>query len=113
MANIGRVPDILDEVRSANQQKLEPGEFNQRMEDIEGEWVATDPIYSKFQRQLLENSASRFLREFNNVVTAFREIMVTDQRGRLVAASNKTGDYLQADEAWWQRCYLTGRASAT
>ncbi len=109
VANIGRVPDILDEVRSANQQKLEPGEFNQRMEDIEGEWVATDPIYSKFQRQLLENSASRFLREFNNVVTAFREIMVTDQRGRLVAASNKTGDYLQADEAWWQRCYLDGQ----
>ena len=110
-ANLGRVPEILDVVRSANQQQIDPEEFDQTMGEIDGEWAATDPIYSKFQRQLLENSASQFLREFNNVVTAFREIMVTDQSGRLVAASNKSSDYFQADEAWWRRAYLEGQGN--
>ncbi len=109
VANIGRVPEVLDEVRSANQQPLDLAEFNLRVEEIESEWAGTDPIYSKFQRGLLENSASQFLREFNNVFTAFREIMVTDQRGRVVAASNKSGDYFQADETWWQRTHLEGQ----
>ncbi len=109
VANIGRVPEILDEVRSTNEQQFDLAEFNLRVEEIESEWEGTDPIYSKFQRQLLENPASQFLREFNNVFTAFREIMVTDQRGRVVAASNKSSDYYQADEAWWQRAYLEGQ----
>ncbi len=109
VANIGRVPEVLDEVQSANQQPFDLAKFNLSVEEIEREWAETDPIYSKFQRQLLENSASQFLREFNNVFTAFREIMVTDQRGRVVAASNKSGDYFQADEAWWQRAYLEGQ----
>ena len=109
VANIGRVPEILDEVRSTNEQQFDLAEFNLRVEEIESEWEGTDPIYSKFQRQLLENPASQFLREFNNVFTAFREIIVTDEHGRLVAASNKSSDYYQADEAWWQRAYLEGQ----
>ncbi len=109
VANIGRVPEILDEVRRTNEEQFDLAEFNLKVEEIEEEWERTDPIYSKFQRQLLENPASQFLREFNNVFTAFREIMVTDQRGRVVAASNKSGDYYQADEAWWQRAYLEGQ----
>ena len=34
----------------------------------------------------------------------FAEAMITDASGRLVAATNKTTDYFQADEDWWQEC---------
>ena len=63
---------------------------------------------SRFLRNILENAVSQFLQEHNHVVTAFREILVTDAEGRLVAASNKTSDYFQGDEQWWGNCYLEG-----
>jgi hypothetical protein len=31
----------------------------------------------------------------------YREVFLADARGRLVAASNRTEDFLQADDAWW------------
>ncbi|UCF39026.1 MAG: cache domain-containing protein, partial [Acidobacteriota bacterium] len=42
------------------------------------------------------------------IVASFREIMVTDRYGRLVAASSKASDYYQADENWWRVAYLEG-----
>lgn len=50
----------------------------------------------------LQNDLARALREFQKRNPNFAEILVTDHRGRLVAATNKTSDYWQADERWWQ-----------
>jgi len=40
---------------------------------------------------------------------SYREIMVTDYLGRVVAASGKTTDFYQADEEWWKETYGDGR----
>jgi PAS domain S-box-containing protein len=40
---------------------------------------------------------------------AVAEIFLTDQHGGLAAASGKTSDFYQADEAWWQRAYSHGK----
>ena len=47
---------------------------------------------------LLENTASRFLHEVIAEDAAYRELLVADKHGRLVAASGITSDYYQADE---------------
>jgi putative methionine-R-sulfoxide reductase with GAF domain len=36
------------------------------------------------------------------------EVFVTDKYGALVAATNRTSDYYQADEGWWQAAYNNG-----
>jgi hypothetical protein len=36
-------------------------------------------------------------------------VLVTDREGRLVAASNVTSDYFQADEDWWMQAFDSGR----
>jgi hypothetical protein len=57
----------------------------------------------------LNSSASRFLADLSRNDPVLREILVTDRFGRLVAASNVTSDYLQADEAWWSEAFDNGR----
>ena len=41
-----------------------------------------------------------------------REAFVTDERGYLLAASNKTSDYIQSDEPWWIHTFADGRGAA-
>ncbi len=65
-----------------------------------------------FTRALQENAAARRLAAFCEAHLAFPEVFVTDRRGLVVAMSNRTSDYLQADEDWWQRAYAQGRGHA-
>ena len=60
-------------------------------------------------KQLLENELAMTLKAFKGVEGSFGEILVTDDSGRLVASTNKTSDYWQADEEWWQGAYNKGK----
>ncbi|MEI8311967.1 MAG: SpoIIE family protein phosphatase [Verrucomicrobiota bacterium] len=60
----------------------------------------------------LQNDLARQLREFQKRNPNFAEIIVTDQLGRLIAATNKTSDYWQADELWWQEAAATKAGAA-
>lgn len=53
-------------------------------------------------RQFLNNDLAHQLRDFQARNPLFVEIFVTGTRGQIVGATNKTSDFLQADEAWWQ-----------
>ena len=39
----------------------------------------------------------------------YREMILTDRQGRLIAASNPTTDYFQGDEDWWLAAFDDGR----
>jgi len=52
---------------------------------------------------LLGAPLSKRLRAFQKSNRLFVEILVADREGRLVAATNKTSDYFQGDESWWQQ----------
>jgi hypothetical protein len=82
--------------------------FADEVQAIEQRWPVLTLENSRLLASILGNDASLFLREYNRVVATFRELLVTDRYGRLVAASGKTGDYFQADETWWRRAYLEG-----
>ena len=58
---------------------------------------------------LLSNSASRFVSDVARQDPFYREILVTDRHGRLVAASQLPTDYYQADEGWWTQALDDGR----
>lgn len=52
---------------------------------------------------VLNNPAATALRDFQAYEKArYREIFITDQAGAVVAMTNKTTDFYQADEFWWQ-----------
>ncbi len=56
----------------------------------------------------LYNIASSQLRNFQQSFPGHVEMIVTDVLGGLVAATNRTSDYYQADEEWWQKAYNNG-----
>lgn len=63
-------------------------------------------------RQLLASPLSARLREFTKLNPLWHEVFVTGARGQLVAATNRTSDFRQDDEAWWQNAHkLSGRAA--
>lgn len=56
---------------------------------------------SKEKAAMLRTPASRYLADLVAHDRTYREMLLTDRFGRLVAASNETSDYFQGDEDWW------------
>ena len=59
-------------------------------------------------RSRLDNPTASELVEYAGRFENNVEVFVTDRFGGLVAATNRTSDYYQADEAWWQAAYNNG-----
>lgn len=64
---------------------------------------------SEAVRPFLQNPISRELRWWRDTDAGVAEILATDAHGRLVAATGKTTDVLQADEPWWQAAFAGGQ----
>lgn len=108
IANLTAVPEVVEVVATANRQQPTREELERQVKEIEARWSEWEPGTSDVMKSLLENEAALFLRKYNSVAITFRELLLTDVYGRLVAASSKTTDYYQADESWWQRSYVQG-----
>lgn len=52
---------------------------------------------------VLHTPASEYFADITRQDPIYREILLTDRQGRLVAASNLSSDYDQSDEDWWRR----------
>lgn len=99
---LARDPAIHD-VAAANTAPLDQAKVQQIERDWEGARVATAQRLG-----VIDNPTARYLREITENDRIYREIFVTDREGRLVATSNPTTDYFQADEAWWQEAFDDG-----
>lgn len=66
-----------------------------------------DPLVAK----VLQEDISSELREYRKAFPENVEVFVTDQYGANVAATNRTTDYYQADETWWQVAYNNGQGA--
>lgn len=86
---------------------LTDAEFATRIQQIEARWPNLDPAAPEL-RELLNNEMARRLEEFHSLHPLFAEIFVTDIKGQLIASTEKTSDYWQADEEWWQRGIKVG-----
>lgn len=104
IALLGRVPELRQAAAAGSAQ---PEEAN-RTAELDKEWQK-DSATSASKSGLLNTPSSRFLTELVKNDSTYREVLVTDRYGRLVAASNVTSDYFQADEDWWTRAFDNGR----
>ena len=93
---------------SANSNRLTAEKLTQQIADFEKQWPELGGDDQPL-KGTLENPLAKTLKAFNSVGDAFGEIFATDASGQLVAATNKTSDYWQADEGWWQQAYHGGK----
>lgn len=77
-------------------------EFSKAVADLEARWSSLktedEPL-----RGLTQNEIASELHAFRMINPLFAEIFATSTRGELIGASEKTSDYWQGDEVWWQR----------
>lgn len=109
VANLTGVAAISEAARASSLRRPDESKFAGEIRAIEQEWPQLKTDGPGILADILANPASKFLRDYNRVVATFREVLVADRFGRLVAASGKTTDYFQGDETWWRVAFLEGK----
>jgi GAF domain-containing protein/HAMP domain-containing protein len=78
----------------------------------DAQWRAADAADNNndpLVRQHLNNAISREVTQYRQTFPDNVEVFVTDVHGGLVGSTNRTSDYYQADEGWWQAAYDNGQ----
>ena len=104
VAVIARVMEIRRAAAEGSRQPVD----QRQIEALDAEWQKNRRLPAGLSG-LLSNSASRFVTDVARQDPLYREILVTDRHGRLVAASQLATDYNQADEGWWTQALDDGR----
>ena len=58
---------------------------------------------------VLNNDLAGELRELQARLPQYSELFVTDRNGAVIASTDRTSDYYQADEKWWQSAWNEGQ----
>lgn len=84
------------------------------LKELDQRWMSIpetntmDPLI----RSVIESGVSPELRRFKTAFPEHREVFITNRYGANVAATDRTTDYYQADEEWWQVAYNNGAGGA-
>ncbi|MFQ5893237.1 MAG: PAS domain S-box protein, partial [Nitrospinota bacterium] len=103
---------LIEAVERANRryEGLGPEVVRSEFERIDREWPFSE-AYRHFYTPRL-NSIDRLLSRYQSLYPeGYAELFVTDGKGALIAATNRTTDYWQADEGWWQIAFSEGRGA--
>ncbi|RIK24421.1 MAG: hypothetical protein DCC52_12510 [Chloroflexi bacterium] len=106
---------ILTEVEKANEAYTGDANATQaQLTRLDQIWRAADAANNDADvlvASRLNNTASDALRRFRAAYPNNVEVFVTDRYGANVAVTNRTSDFYQADEAWWQAAYNNGQGA--
>lgn len=101
-------PSLHDAVLRSNQAYRETPELIQkRLEAIDGEWTRARGAVP-VALEVVGGRPSEYLRKITALHPSYREMLLTDRFGALVAATNITSDFYQADEEWWRKAFGDG-----
>ncbi len=91
-----------------------PTAIQAQIDLLDKEWQAADEAEddtSLLVSSRLKNGTAVELREYRNTLQENVEVFLTDKYGGIIASTNRTSDYYQADEEWWQSAYNNGRGA--
>jgi hypothetical protein len=112
IAGLIEIPCLRDEVVKGNQDlKKNLDEVRKSIPQMNAAWPKLDRE-APMIRSILDNPGSKFLRRYTQVNKNYREIIVTDFLGRLVATSARNVGYYRALDDWWKETYADGQRGA-
>jgi hypothetical protein len=106
LAPIGHDSRIVNWTRAKNAE----GETMERIRQIDSLWKSEKGI-ADYMKPYLEGKCANHLRNVVAKVPYLMEIFVMDNQGALVCETDKTGDYMQGDEAKWQKAFAGGKGA--
>ncbi len=84
------------------------------IEELDRKWQAAVAANDEQNLLIYIRLINDVAAEMNNFRASFPEhveVFATDKYGALVGATNRTSDYNQADEGWWQAAWNNGKGS--
>lgn len=108
LSNNQTLQDELIMVNAGNMGRLS------ELRTLDAEWREADANNDNSNplvAQVLTHPISEELGQFQGSFTEHVEIFVTDSLGFNVASTNRTSDFEQSDEAWWQAAYDSGQGA--
>ena len=85
-------------------------EIQEQINSLDATWRKSEDDSALIQT-VISNPWANELREFQEVSPEHVELFITDLYGANIAATNRTSDYAQADEDWWQAAYNNGEGA--
>jgi methyl-accepting chemotaxis protein len=101
---------LIDQVKEANSSYEAGTDIKGSILDLDKRWVAAADN-DQLITSRLNNPAAEELQQYRNSFPDNVEMFVTDKYGAVVAATNRTSDFYQADEAWWQAAWNNGQGA--
>jgi hypothetical protein len=89
----------------------QPSAIEERLKKTDEEWTGNRGAIP-LAVEIIGRRASDYLREIAALHPSYKEMLLTDRFGALLAATNITTDYYQADEEWWQKAFGDGEDGA-
>jgi len=99
---LSHVPEVGELAASASQRPFD----RQAAAAIDRDWQQSGPPAPV--KDVLTNKVSGFLAEVTRQNPIYRELLLTDRYGRVVAASGGVNGYLYVDAAWWKEAFGDG-----
>jgi hypothetical protein len=109
VAGLARNPVVVDAITAAQRSRQGLGDpvIRARVGKIESTWETpqVDPLI----KGILSSPASQVLRHHREADPRILKILVADETGASVAATDKPQHYVQPNEVYWQAVYGEGR----
>ncbi len=100
-------PTIIDALEEASSLRQDVTE--EQIAEWDNAWKDESPAIEATVDEVLNNPTSDYLRIFLNQFPEEVEVFLTDKKGLNIAMTDRTSDYLQADESWWQVAFNNGK----
>ena len=109
---VASTPTFHDAVQASNlAYRGQPEDIEARLKATDREWVQSRGAIP-LALDVVGAPASDHLRRVAELHQSYEEMLLTDRFGALVAATNITTDYSQADESWWREAYGDGETGS-
>jgi methyl-accepting chemotaxis protein len=109
LETLAKTPSLVDAVKEANMDRT--GWTAEMIQSQDQAWTSKDPSIEITARDITENEVSAYLIDFQNSNPEEVEIFFTDIRGLNIAMTDRTSDFLQADEDWWKSAFADGKGA--
>ena len=105
-------PSLVKEVEESNSlyEGMDETEVEQGLLEVDKLWTSRDGE-EKLPDAYSNKKTSEELKVIVETSSELAEVFITDKFGGLVAMSDTTSDFYQADEEWWQKAYNNGRGA--
>ena len=104
-------PAVLEAIQAANRSREHASDdaISARIDKIQQQWDT--PHADSLVREIISSRSSSWLRSQRNTNPRLLKVIVADERGVTVAATDKPLHYAQADEGYWPAVYAQGRGA--